>query len=136
MVLRPDIPRQKKTMESPRRHVNAYGFYGLVFGAIAIVLFVALVGLPHLPMIACWLIATNVTAFIAFAFDKSVAGRRLARVPENVLLGIALIGGSLGALIAMRLVHHKTAKKSFLLRMAVVLLLQIVLIAAYFFVIR
>ncbi len=136
MIRRPELPHEKRTEQPVRRRVNPFGFYGLVFGAVAVVLFVALVWLPFLPLIACWLIATNLTAFIAFAYDKSVAGRRWARVPESVLLGIALIGGSPGALISMRLVHHKTAKRSFLLKMAIVLVLQVVLIAVYFLVIR
>jgi len=136
MIHRPDLPATSKSRSRSRWQVNPYGFYGLVFGVLTIVLFVALVLLPLLPLIACWLIATSLTAFLAFAYDKSISNRRWARVPENVLLGIALIGGSPGALVAMRLVHHKTAKKSFLARMAVVLALQIAVIAVYLLVIR
>ncbi len=136
MIHRPELPATNKTRTRRRWEVNPYGFYGLVFGAVAVVLFVALVWLPLLPLVACWLIATSLTAFIAFAYDKSVAGRRMARVPESVLLGISLIGGSPGALISMRLVHHKTAKRSFLLKMAIVLVFQVALIAVYVLVIR
>jgi len=136
MIHRPELPATNRVEPRGKARVNPYGFYGLVFGAMAVVLFVALVWLPVLPLIACWLIAINVVALIAYAYDKSVSGRRWARVPESVLLGIAFVGGSPGALIAMRAVHHKTAKKSFLLRLAIVVALQVALIAVYFLLLR
>ena len=55
----------------------------------------------------------NIITFVAFVRDKRVAssgndyGRR---APEAHLLGLSLIGGSVGGLFAMYALHHKTRK--------------------------
>ena len=53
-------------------------------------------------------------------------------MPEQVLLMLALAGGSPAALIGMRLFHHKTAKGSFQQKFWLVLLVQAVLVTIYF----
>ncbi len=78
-----------------------------------------------------WLIAISLVAFCTFAYDKSVAGSNRLRVPERVLLFLALVGGTLGALLAMQVFRHKTAKQSFQQQFGLVVLLQIVAGAAY-----
>ena len=83
-----------------------------------------------------WLVAVNATAIIAFIYDKRISGGRLTRVPENVLLGIALLGGSPGAILAMRLVRHKTKKRSFLMRMALIVVAQLALLGVYLVTLR
>ncbi|MCE9521302.1 MAG: DUF1294 domain-containing protein [Alphaproteobacteria bacterium] len=66
-------------------------------------------------MTAVWLYLAlvNIAAFAAFAFDKHAAQSRARRIPENTLLGLALIGGSAGAFAAQRVMRHKTAKQPF-----------------------
>lgn len=73
---------------------------------------------PILPLltplnIALWLIAVNFAAFAAFGIDKARAeaagprrGRR--RTSEADLLGLALLGGTLGAYAGRKLFRHKT----------------------------
>jgi len=63
--------------------------------------------------IAVYLAAINAMAFLAFASDKrrAVAGDR--RTPEQTLLGLAAIGGSLGAIAGQQLFRHKTRKEPF-----------------------
>ncbi len=48
----------------------------------------------------------NAVAIAAYGWDKLCAIRKWGRVPELTLLGIAAIGGSVGALVAMKLFHH------------------------------
>ena len=61
------------------------------------------------PLLAGYLLLINLCTFAAFGIDKwkaSHPGRR--RIPErNLFLG-AIAGGSLGALLGMRVFHHKT----------------------------
>ena len=64
-------------------------------------------------MLKVYLIALNLVTFFVYALDKSLARRKKRRVPERVLLGLAAIGGSLGALMGMALCHHKTKKPKF-----------------------
>lgn len=59
------------------------------------------------------LMVINLVAFGAFWQDKRSAERGLRRTPERDLLGLALIGGSLGAVTAQQLFRHKTRKQPF-----------------------
>ena len=64
------------------------------------------IAIPALILVNCWTV-------LRFWQDKqrAIAGER--RIPESDLLGLALIGGSLGALLARRLFRHKTRKEPF-----------------------
>lgn len=64
-------------------------------------------------MFALALILINLAAFGAFWQDKRRAMRGLRRTPERDLLGLALIGGSIGAVAAQQLFGHKTRKQPF-----------------------
>ena len=48
-------------------------------------------------LIVCYGIIMNLLAFLLYGIDKWSARHDLRRIPEKVLLGIAAIGGSLGA---------------------------------------
>jgi uncharacterized membrane protein YsdA (DUF1294 family) len=76
-----------------------------------------------------WLAAVNVTAFGYYGFDKSRAKRSRERVPELVLLGLAGLGGSVGAYLGMHLFKHKTVKGRFLIVYWIIVLLQLGLLA-------
>jgi len=67
----------------------------------------------------------NVFAFVVFGTDKWLAVRQQKRISEKTLLAISFIGGSIGAIGAMLLFRHKTAKPSFLWKFSVLLVLQI-----------
>ncbi len=61
-----------------------------------------------------WLLAAiNLAAFAAYGLDKRLASAQRLRIPEIVLLGLALLGGSPGALAGMLAFRHKTRKVSF-----------------------
>ncbi len=70
----------------------------------------------------------NIIAFIAFGIDKlnAIAGR--SRIRIITLLGIAFVGGSIGALIAMYAFRHKTRKDYFTVGIPLMIIMQIALI--------
>lgn len=59
------------------------------------------------------LAAVNFVAFCAFGIDKYKARHDRWRVPERVLLLLAIFGGAIGAFAGMRVFHHKTQHKKF-----------------------
>ncbi len=72
-----------------------------------------------------WLLAINPVTFAAFALDKRRAILGARRVPERTLLGLALLGGTPSAALAMPLLKHKTRKGSFRLAFAAVVTVQV-----------
>lgn len=63
--------------------------------------------------IILYLLIINSLALIIYVIDKSLAKLKLWRIPENMLLFVALIGGSIGAYFAMQLFRHKTLHLKF-----------------------
>jgi uncharacterized membrane protein YsdA (DUF1294 family) len=55
----------------------------------------------------------NIWTFMLFGFDKQHAEAGRWRIAESTLLGMALIGGSLGAYAGRALFRHKTRKMPF-----------------------
>lgn len=80
-----------------------------------------------------YLILINALGLLFMLLDKQFAKKGMYRIPEAVLLGTALLGGSLGSLIGMFLFRHKTRKAKFRYGIPLILALQI---AAYYFLIR
>ena len=64
-------------------------------------------------MLVLVLLCINVIAFLAFGWDKRQAERHLSRIPERMLLLLALFGGALGALLGQQVFRHKTKKQPF-----------------------
>jgi uncharacterized membrane protein YsdA (DUF1294 family) len=79
-----------------------------------------------------WVFTMTVIAFLTYWYDKAIAvsGRR-TRVPERVLLALALAGGTIGALVGMVLTNHKTSKKSFQIKFWLIVVAQIGLFLIY-----
>lgn len=79
-----------------------------------------------------WLVLINVVTFFVFGLDKWKAKRKVKkesvrRVPEKTLFLLSAIGGSVGALLGMRVWHHKTLHKSFRIGIPAILIAQILL---------
>ena len=74
-----------------------------------------------------YLILINLLSLAAMAQDKRLARSRRNRIPESVLLTLAFIGGSIGALLGMLLFRHKTKHLKFTLLLPCFLLLHILL---------
>ena len=71
------------------------------------------------------LLIMNAAGFLVMTADKLFAKSNAWRVPENNLLGIAAIGGSIGVWAAMYIVRHKTKHAKFVIGVPVILALQI-----------
>jgi uncharacterized membrane protein YsdA (DUF1294 family) len=69
--------------------------------------------IPFLLIAIVLLIIANLTSFVLFYYDKHAARDRLWRVSEGTLLLIALIGGSVGAIVGQQVMRHKTRKEPF-----------------------
>jgi uncharacterized membrane protein YsdA (DUF1294 family) len=68
----------------------------------------------RLPIEVAWFyLAASLTAFLAYALDKSAAKHGQWRTKENTLHLIGLAGGWPGAFAAQRLLRHKSRKQSF-----------------------
>ncbi len=73
------------------------------------------------------LLLVNIVAFAAYGIDKRKAQKDKWRIPESTLLLMAFFGGSLGALLGMRVFHHKTKHWEFKILVPLFLALQIAL---------
>ena len=62
----------------------------------------------------------NFIVFIVYGVDKGKAKKGAWRIPERVLLLLAVLGGSIGALLGMIIFHHKKrlSSSALLLQMA------------------
>ena len=71
-----------------------------------------------------YLLAINVVTLIIFAVDKTAAIEHRSRIRIVTLLGLAFMGGSIGALIAMYVFHHKTKQDYFSVGVPLIMLMQ------------
>ena len=70
----------------------------------------------------------NVLTFLVYGIDKWRAVQGRWRISEATLLMLAVVGGSIGALLGMKVWHHKTMHKKFKYGLPLILVVQIVLI--------
>lgn len=72
-------------------------------------------------------LVVNVVAFVVYGIDKYKARKGWWRVPENALWGLAVIGGSIGAYLGVKVWHHKTMHNKFRYGIPAIILLQLLL---------
>ena len=77
--------------------------------------------------VAYYLLAINAVAFIVYGIDKYKAKKAKWRISEATLLLLAVVGGSIGAWMGMKVWHHKTMHKKFKYGIPAILLIQIAL---------
>ena len=77
-------------------------------------------------ILCTYLVLVNAAAFALMLVDKLKAKKGAWRIPERTLIGIALIGGSIGAIAGMNLFRHKTKHPKFSIGLPVILAIQIV----------
>lgn len=79
-----------------------------------------------------YLLIINASGLLLMLLDKHKAKEKMWRIPEAFLMGVAVLGGSLGCVIGMRLFHHKTRKPMFSIGLPLILAVQIVLVVFLF----
>ena len=77
-----------------------------------------------------YLLVINVATFLTFGIDKWKARNNRWRLREAALLGLAVLGGSIGAWLGMRVWHHKTLHRKFKYGVPLILLVQIAIAIA------
>lgn len=75
-----------------------------------------------------YLVIINVITLVAFGIDKINAIEHRSRIRIITLLGLAFIGGSIGALIAMYAFRHKTRVDYFTVGVPLILIMQIIVL--------
>lgn len=79
--------------------------------------------------ILVWYLAViNFTTWVAYGLDKGRAKSGKWRIPERILLLLALAGGSLGALAGMIMFRHKTRKPKFYISVPVMFVAHCVIV--------
>ncbi len=103
-------------------------------GLLVAVLLVVTLGLHRVGLgwIGAYLGAIGVATWATYAWDKRQAGLDRRRVPELVLLGLALAGGSPVALAAMYVLRHKSSKRSFQIKFAAVVIVQVIALVGWY----
>jgi uncharacterized membrane protein YsdA (DUF1294 family) len=84
-------------------------------------------------LLALYLCLINLATMAAFSWDKHCARNGMWRVPERTLLGMALLGGTVGAVAAQHSLRHKTRKEPFRTQLYLIAGLQVVGLGALAF---
>ena len=90
----------------------------------------AMPGLNWVYIVLIYWVVINVVTFFLYGIDKWKAKRSKWRIEESTLLWWAVFGGSVGALMGMKVWHHKTQHRKFTWGVPAILIAQIAAIAA------
>ena len=74
-----------------------------------------------------YLVIINAVGFLIMLADKRKAKKNLWRIPERAMMSTAVSGGSLGILLGMYTVRHKTKHLKFTIGVPVILAVQILI---------
>lgn len=75
-------------------------------------------------------LAINLLGYAAMVLDKARAESRSRRIPEATLLNLALLGGSVGTVLAQQTIRHKTCKEPFRSKLVGIVVLQVLVLVA------
>lgn len=78
-----------------------------------------------------YLIGINIVTFFVYGIDKWKARKSKWRIPEATLLMLAVIGGSIGAWLGVKVWHHKTLHKKFKYGIPAIIIIQLILIGYF-----
>lgn len=80
-----------------------------------------------LKWLALWVLFWSILDYVLMGVDKWKAKRERWRVPEKTFFLVAVLGGSLGAILGMYAFHHKTRHWYFKWGLPAILIAQIAL---------
>ena len=83
----------------------------------------------HIALI--YLAVINVVTFFMYGIDKWKAKKSKWRIREAALLGLAVLGGSIGTWLGMQVWHHKTQHKKFKYGVPAIIIVQLALIVYF-----
>ena len=86
-----------------------------------------------LHIVLIYLVTINVVTFFIYGFDKWKAKKSKMRIREIALLGLAVLGGSIGAWLGMKAWHHKTLHKKFKYGVPTIIIIQLAIIVYYLY---
>ena len=86
-----------------------------------------------LDIVLKYLAIINVATFFTYGLDKWKAKRSKWRIREAALLTLAVLGGSIGAWLGMKVWHHKTQHKKFKYGIPAIIIVQAIIIWYFFF---
>lgn len=75
-------------------------------------------------LVLYYIVIINILTFIVYGIDKLKAKKGKWRIPESTLLLLAIIGGSIGAFLGMKVWHHKTMHKKFKYGVPLIIIIQ------------
>ena len=79
-------------------------------------------------LVIIYFLTINVATFFTYGIDKLKAKKNMWRISEPSLLLPAVLGGSIGALLGMKIWHHKTMHKKFKYGIPAIILIQVLVI--------
>ena len=83
--------------------------------------------------IVYYLIIINIVTFLVYGIDKWKAWKTMWRIREASLLMVAVLGGSIGAWLGMKVWHHKTQHKKFRYGIPAIIIIQLVIIGFFLY---
>lgn len=75
-------------------------------------------------LVLVYLLLINAVGFVLMLADKQKARKNKWRIPERMLIVTALLGGSIGCILGMRLFRHKTKHPAFYIGLPVIFAAQ------------
>ena len=80
-----------------------------------------------------YLLIINIVTFLVYGIDKWKARKAMWRIREASLLMLAVLGGSIGAWLGMKVWHHKTQHKKFRYGIPAIIIIQLVIIGFFLY---
>jgi len=111
---RPRAVRVKQSLPTQPRSSPVFGSFPLFVALLFVLFIIGVTVAGRLPLsVAATYGAVGILTFLSYWFDKAAAQRGQWRIKESYLLFLGLAGGWPGAVVAQRVLRHKSRKQSF-----------------------